>query len=68
LLSKRTPSDYFSEIRTKHGGSEADELLRSHLLPEGVNSPLLKDDFEKFLDWREQTLKDVICRRTQGND
>jgi hypothetical protein len=68
LLSKRVPSDYFSEIRTKQGGSETDELLRSHLLPEGVHSPLLKGDFEKFLDWREQTLKDAIRRRTQGND
>jgi hypothetical protein len=66
LLSKRAPSDYFNEIRTKHGGSETDELLRSHLLPEGGNSPLLNDDFEKFLDWREQTLKDMIHRRTQG--
>lgn len=65
-LSKRAPSDYFSEIRTKHGGSETDELLKSHLLPGGVNSPLLRDDFEKFLDWREQALKDVIYRRTQG--
>lgn len=65
-LSKRAPSDYFSEIRNKHGGSETDELLKSHLLPEGVNSPLFRGDFEKFLDSREQTLKDVIRRKTQG--
>jgi len=65
-LSKRTPSDYFNEIRTKHGGSETDALLGSHLLPGGSDSPLLRDNFEEFLGWRERALEDAIRRRTQG--
>jgi hypothetical protein len=65
-LSRRAPSDYFSEIRAKHGGPETDELLKSHILPQGAESPLLSDDFMKFLDWREQALNDLIRRKTQG--
>lgn len=65
-LGKHAPSDYFSEIRAKQGGSETDETLKSHVLPQGAHSPLLDDDFEKFLDWREQALTDLIRRKTQG--
>lgn len=65
-LSKRTPSDCFSEIRVKQGGSETDETLISHVLPHGAQSPLFDNDFEKFLDWREQALKDLIRRKTQS--
>jgi hypothetical protein len=64
-LSKRSPSDYFSEIRSKHGGDETDELLKSHLLPYASTSPLLTDSFEEFLNWREQALIELIRRRTQ---
>lgn len=65
-LSKRAPSDYFGEIRAKQGVTETDETLKSHVLPQGVQSPLLNDDFEKFLDRREQELNDLIRRKTQG--
>lgn len=65
-LSKRAPSDYFSEIRAKQGTSETDETLKLHILPQGSQSPLLDDDFEKFLDWRERELKDLIRRKTQS--
>jgi hypothetical protein len=64
-LSKREPSDYFSEIREKHGNKETDDLLKSHLLPQGDESPLLSDDFEAFLELRERTLKELVSRRTQ---
>jgi hypothetical protein len=63
-LSKRAPSEYFGEIREKHGATETDELLRSHVLPEGGESPLLHDDFDGFLDWRESALKELIRERT----
>ena len=65
-LSKHPPSYYFKEIRVKHGDSDADEMLKSHILPEGSNSPLLNDNFDEFLDWREQALNDLIRRKTQG--
>lgn len=64
-LSKRAPSDYFGEIRSKQGDNETDETLKSHILPQGAHSPILKDDFEKFLEWREQALTDLIRRKTQ---
>jgi hypothetical protein len=60
-LSKRAPSDYFGEIRSKHGKSETTELLRSHLLP---LTPLLADDFNAFLKAREDELLHLIALRT----
>ncbi len=64
-LSKRSPSDYFGEIRIKHGETETDGLLKSHLLPDGSKSPLLEDNFEAFLKWREDEITKLIQRRTQ---
>ena len=63
-LSKRAPSDYFSEIRQKHGPQETDDLFRTHLLPTGNESPLLKDDFERFLEWRKKLLMELVRRKT----
>ena len=65
-LSKRAPSDYFGEIRAKQGEHETDETFNSHVLPQGASSPLLNDDFERFLVWREQALNDLICSKTQS--
>lgn len=64
-LSKRAPSDYFAEIRAKQGKRETDELLKSHCLPSGEESPLLADDFEAFLEWRERALQERIAQCTQ---
>lgn len=56
-IGKRAPSDYLSEIRDAWGGDGAiRELLDSHLLPSSDDSPLLRDDFDAFLNWREQRL------------
>lgn len=60
-LSKRAPSDYFGEIRTKHGAAETDQLLGSHLLS---LTPLLADDFEGFLKAREENLNRLISQKT----
>lgn len=65
-LSKRAPSDYFNEIQTKQGDIETNETLSSHILPTGTQSPLLDDDFEKFLDWREQALLNIIRQKTKN--
>jgi hypothetical protein len=65
-LSKRAPSDYFGEIRTKQGTAETDEMLASHVLPQGSDSALLKDDFEAFLKWRNQELIGLIGKKTGG--
>jgi len=59
-LSRRAPSDYFGEIRKKHGTKETDELFGTHLLPIGNDSPLLKNEFEGFLAAREKLLMQLI--------
>lgn len=63
-LSRRAPSDYFGEIRRKHGTAATDELWRSHLLPTGDDSPLLADNFEEYLTLRESAILNLIARRT----
>lgn len=65
-LSKRAPSDYFGEIRKKHGVKETDELFATHLLPTGDDSPLLKDDFESFIGRREELLMGLIKKKTSA--
>jgi hypothetical protein len=63
-LSRRAPSDYFGEIRKKHGTKETDELFGTHLLPIGNESPPLKDDFEDFITAREKRLMELIEEKT----
>jgi hypothetical protein len=56
-IGKRAPSDYLSEIAAAWGSPTAvDELLNSHLLPSAESSPLLRDEFDVFLSWRESRL------------
>jgi hypothetical protein len=62
-ISNRAPSAYLGEIRAELGAT-LDEVLRSHRLPTGPNSPLNADDFEAFLDWREQALWDALAAVT----
>ena len=45
-------------------GAILDEVLRSHRLPTGPTSPLATDDFEAFLDWREQALDEALAAVT----
>ncbi|MDL1895259.1 DUF262 domain-containing protein [Anaerolineae bacterium CFX7] len=66
-LKRRAPSDYFGELREKHGKAEADELFKSHLIPSGKDSPVLHDNFEEFLHMREKDLLDVIANKTGAN-
>jgi len=64
-IGKRAPSDYLSEIRGAwSSGPEFEQLLESHLLPTGEKSPLLADDFDAFLAWRESRLADAIAAAT----
>lgn len=55
-IGMRAPSDYMAEIRDAHGAANFDELLCSHLLPAGEQSPFWDDDFEGFLTWRQEAL------------
>ena len=65
-LSKRAPSDYFGEICQKQGEQQTDALFRTHLLPTGINSSLLTDDFEGFLANRERLLMELIQKKTSA--
>jgi hypothetical protein len=55
-ISNRAPSIYLREIRDALGPDKFQGLLESHHLPGGLDSPLWRDDFEAFLDWRQAEL------------
>jgi len=55
-ISDRSPSDYMAEIQQERGISKFKELLDSHLLPSGKESPIWKNDFESFLAWRQSAI------------
>ena len=63
MISDRAPSDYLAEIRNT-SGFPFDSVLSSHGLPAGPASPLLHDDFERFLAWRQGRLWEEIKRVT----
>lgn len=52
-ISDRAPSDYMLEIYNERGEPRFDELIQSHLLPIGKESPFWNNDFEAFLQWRQ---------------
>jgi hypothetical protein len=59
-ISKRPPSSYLYDIAVEVG-TAFPALLSSHILPAGPDSPLARDDFEGFLQWRQ----DAIWQRIQ---
>src|SRR5262249_9501554 len=63
MISDRAPSDYLAEIRNTPG-FPFEPVLASHGLPAGADSPLLRDDYEAFLAWRQDVLWEEIQRVT----
>ena len=63
-IQDRAPSVYMQEILGEHGEQGFDELLVSHLLPTDRNGCLLKDEFDKFLDWRQDRIWKEIKKVT----
>nr|MBA3651522.1 hypothetical protein [Chthoniobacterales bacterium] len=63
IISNRAPSDYLSEIRNTDG-FPLDSVLDSHCLPTGASSPLITNDFNAFLDWRQDRIWQEIKRVT----
>ena len=63
MISDRAPSDYLAEIRNTPG-FPFDAMLASHGLPANADSPLLRDDYEAFLAWRQNRLWQEIQRLT----
>lgn len=67
IISDRAPSDYLSQIKNTVN-FPFDTVLKSHCLPTGSDSPLLTDDFESFLTWRQMELWKEIQRVTGLKD
>jgi hypothetical protein len=63
MISDRAPSDYLAEIRGTPG-FPFEAVLRSHTMPVGQNSPLMNDDFDSFISWRQDQLWAEIQRVT----
>lgn len=63
IISNRAPSAYLADIRNTDD-FPFDVVIGSHSLPVGENSPLLSDDFDNFLDWRQERLWQEIKRVT----
>ena len=64
IVSDRAPSDYMVDIEKHLGASTFLQLLDSHILPSDQQSPLRTDDFDAFLDWRQNAIKREIDRVT----
>ena len=65
-LSRQSPSRYLAQIREKHGLGAMEHVLESHFLPVGSDSPLLSNDFERFLSYRDDVLLRAIQERVGG--
>jgi hypothetical protein len=66
-IGKRPPGQYVSEIRDELEAAKAgafDQVLASHLLPTGADSPLARSNFEAFLEWREERIAEAISEAT----
>lgn len=63
IVSNRAPSEYLTDIRNADG-FPFDAVLASHCLPIGPESALLTDNFEAFLDWRQERIWTEIQRVT----
>ena len=55
VIGDRAPSEYLGTIR-RTKGFPLDDVLASHSLPTGDDSPLFRNDYEGFRDWRQDQL------------
>ncbi|NDE81261.1 MAG: hypothetical protein EB037_10160, partial [Actinobacteria bacterium] len=60
-ISSNPPSVYMPRLNL---GGDGDRILMSHYLPVGADSPLLSNDFERFLTFREVSLRAAIAKVT----
>jgi hypothetical protein len=67
-IGKRPPHEYLAEIRDEleaAGQGLFEQVLESHLLPAGADSPLANDDFKAFLDWRAARIIEEMTAVTE---
>ncbi len=63
-IRNRPPALYLGEVRASLGDQNFNRLLSTHLLPAGEGSPLLRNDFERFLEIRQQLISEKIQQVT----
>jgi len=63
-ISSRAPTEYLGEMREELGENNFQQLLDSHLLPGGPDSPFWNDNFDAFLAWRQDAMWHEIQRVT----
>lgn len=67
-IGKRPPNQYMGEVKEAFEPLDQRafaEVLASHLLPTGDDSPLMRADFPAFLAWREERLAVEIAGLTE---
>jgi hypothetical protein len=67
MIRDRAPSKYMTDIRGTRD-FPFDAVLSSHFLPVGKDSPFWKDDYEKFLTWRQDRFWQEIRKVTGAID
>ncbi|GMW00540.1 MAG: hypothetical protein AMXMBFR84_16770 [Candidatus Hydrogenedentota bacterium] len=63
MIGDKPPSIYLARLRDTDG-FPLDAVLSSHCLPRGDESPLVRDDFDHFIAWRQEALWQEIQRLT----
>jgi len=56
MIRMKSPAVYLKQIEDEIGPSALKDLLESHLLPSGIESPLKKGDFESFIKVRQELI------------
>ncbi|MBI3615032.1 MAG: DUF4268 domain-containing protein [Candidatus Omnitrophica bacterium] len=72
-IGMRPPSEYMRNIgeqlrKGQTAGITLEVILESHLLPAGSDNPLLKDDFDEFLEKRKQLILKALEEATGMED
>ena len=68
-ILNRKPSAYVAEMKAKLGSSQdAQEMLSTHLISKKAFEAMEADDYDSFLEAREETIKNRMKQRLQGPD
>jgi hypothetical protein len=63
-ISKEKPSEYIKEIRQKHEGEqEVKDILRTNLIGESAYEYLKENNYDKFIEKREEEIKQHIANK-----
>jgi hypothetical protein len=68
-IKDRAPSEYFKEFKRSGGdNTQFEAALRSHLIPEGSDSPIWNDDYDAFLRQRAELIWAEILKAVGEGD